>query len=169
MENNVNMKFETFLPEYSTYSTKQCCKEFDGGILIKDNVPHCRWCRTPYTKSGDIMYKEEHFNKKDVDNIDIFSNFKSKSDFECLVIANSYIKELKKEILFLKNLSDELNYKVKELKNQISTKVFSAEFNKLDEETKLKLKREYYQRELLKNIASLEKKCRDLKIKYKDY
>lgn len=46
---------------YQTY-LKDC--NCDGnGILFKDNVAVCRWCRTPYTKGGCMNYDDEHFQK----------------------------------------------------------------------------------------------------------
>src|SRR3990167_2335572 len=45
--------YQTFLPD---------CKCGQGnGILFKDNIPCCRWCRKPYAKAAMINYEDEHF------------------------------------------------------------------------------------------------------------
>src|SRR6185312_3942529 len=45
--------------EYQTYLKDCNCKH--DGIIIKDGIAVCRWCRTPYGKGGCMLYEEEHF------------------------------------------------------------------------------------------------------------
>ena len=46
--------YQTFLKD---------CDCTNGGIIIKNGVAVCRWCRIPYAECGVMPYKEEHFKK----------------------------------------------------------------------------------------------------------
>jgi hypothetical protein len=46
---------------YQTY-LKGCGCE-GGGIIIFNEKPVCRWCRTPYGKGGGMSYYPEHFGQ----------------------------------------------------------------------------------------------------------
>ena len=46
--------YQTFLPDCN-------CK--NGGILFKDNIPHCRWCLKPWGHGGIINYNDESFKQ----------------------------------------------------------------------------------------------------------
>lgn len=44
---------------YKTYLFDCDCSS--RGILFKDLVPCCRWCRTPLSEGGVVNYSNEHF------------------------------------------------------------------------------------------------------------
>lgn len=59
------------LREYQTW-LQQCDTEHTG-VIVKDGIPVCRWCRRPYEEGGNIFYKDEHFQEE-----------KTKRDWEVL-------------------------------------------------------------------------------------
>ena len=53
--------------ESSPIRAYQCwhkaCECGHDAPIIKDGIPHCRWCRTPYNPGACINYRDVHFTK----------------------------------------------------------------------------------------------------------
>jgi len=47
------------MSEYKTYLFDCVC--YSQGILFKNNVACCRWCRKPLVQGAMINYEDEHF------------------------------------------------------------------------------------------------------------
>jgi hypothetical protein len=49
--------------QFQTYLKDRDCKS--SGILIYNDLPHCRYCRKVYATGGKINYNEDHFIKEE--------------------------------------------------------------------------------------------------------
>lgn len=47
------------MSEYQTFLFTCDCE--NRGIIFRDNIPFCRWCRSPLSTGGKIRYEDEYF------------------------------------------------------------------------------------------------------------
>lgn len=97
----VNTKQPTVDKEAQMYQTYlQECECKNTGIIVKDGIPFCRWCRTTFGKGGSMFYKEEHFQSKSTpkeDNIEVTNLFPRAGTNEVVFRLNCHVEKIHKE------------------------------------------------------------------------
>ncbi len=159
----------TFLPVFKISAKKKCCSEYDGGILIHNEVPHCRWCKTAFITSSSLHCAEEDFATNSISDFaeSLFSIHGVRTDFENYLMTQYAMKKIKSEKDELMDAMDEMMCKVNELirtnqellaKNAInfSGQIAISDNTPLSDEEKLEFRKNNYVQALLGNIRALE-------------
>lgn len=52
------------MSDYQSYLFSCDCEAVSRGIIFKDLIPVCRYCREPLVKGGILNYNDEHFVRR---------------------------------------------------------------------------------------------------------